>query len=288
MQKWIFSPTSSLLTLLLQYTQTLHELGPGGIDEGKGSEGEGRPGGGSRAELSWAERWLELLMTVDLHALPWFPGLQMIDYFTATVVPHHTSDPNVNWQPPKPLRLCYWIPGRHRRSVFNYKPHYFHCGLVVWRLESTQNLIALLLRAFRPSCNSVADARNLLPLTQILTPWPLFFSLPFSLSLSIHLCILLLFLSLIRFQWYSTLTMCTLSHLWSPTAMSTSHQGTPHLTYRQTWIPKQVKSNFTIIFLQQAWDKITLMSLWACWRCHDELAKKEVLVDKITGAALLR
>lgn len=94
--------------------------------------------------------------------------------------------------PPKPLRLCYWIPGWHRRSVFNYKPHYFHCGLVVWRLESTQNLIALLSRAFRPSCNSAAGACNLLPLTQILTPWPLFFfSLSHSPSLSLFLSICL-------------------------------------------------------------------------------------------------
>lgn len=45
MQKWIFSPTSSLLTLLLQYTPTLHELGPGGIDEGNEDQEEaGEPG----------------------------------------------------------------------------------------------------------------------------------------------------------------------------------------------------------------------------------------------------
>lgn len=49
----------------------------------KGSEEEGRLGGG---EPRRAERWLELLMTVDLHALPWFRGLHMIDYLVATVV----------------------------------------------------------------------------------------------------------------------------------------------------------------------------------------------------------
>lgn len=45
MQKWIFSPTSSLLTLLLQYTPTLYEPGPWGIDEGRGAR-KGGPGGG--------------------------------------------------------------------------------------------------------------------------------------------------------------------------------------------------------------------------------------------------
>lgn len=55
------------LPLQLQYPNTLHDLGPGGIDEGEGG----------------AE---ELLMALDLHALPWFCGLQLIDYFTATEV----------------------------------------------------------------------------------------------------------------------------------------------------------------------------------------------------------
>lgn len=56
----------------------------GGIDEGKGGarrRGVAQGGGGEprRAEL-------ELLMAVDLHALPRFRGLHMIDYSTASVV----------------------------------------------------------------------------------------------------------------------------------------------------------------------------------------------------------
>lgn len=121
---------------------------PGGIDEGKGSEEEGRSGGEPRR----AERWLELLMTVDLHALPWFWWFthdRLLHCSCGWKVPHHTSGPNVNWQPSKPLRLCYWIPGWHRRSAFNYKPHYFHCGLEVWHLERTQNSIAPLSESLR-------------------------------------------------------------------------------------------------------------------------------------------
>lgn len=61
MQKWIFSPTSSLLTLLLQYTPTIHEPGPGGIDEGRGARKRGdqeeareRGGGEPSGELTGA------------------------------------------------------------------------------------------------------------------------------------------------------------------------------------------------------------------------------------------
>lgn len=80
------------------------------------------------------------------------------------------------------------------------------------------------LRTFKPSCNSLAAAFSLK--TEY---WHRCLFFPFS------------FVSLIRFQWYSTRTMCIPSRLWSPTVMSTSHRGIPHLTYRQTWIPKQVR-----------------------------------------------
>lgn len=78
MQKWIFSPASSLLTLLSQYTPTLHELDPEGNRWGKGEN--------RRRAAETSRGWLELLMAVDLHAQPWFCGLHMIDYFTAAAV----------------------------------------------------------------------------------------------------------------------------------------------------------------------------------------------------------
>lgn len=55
----------------------------GGIDEGKGGARRRGVAQGGR-EPRRAE--LELLMAVDLHALPRFRGLHMIDYSTVSVV----------------------------------------------------------------------------------------------------------------------------------------------------------------------------------------------------------
>lgn len=113
------------------------QIRPLGDGREKGSEAE-RPGGGERSRVlteatnDCGFTRAALIFVVCRWSItslqPWLK------------VPHHTSGPNVNWQTLNSLRLCYWIPECHRRSVFNYKPHYFHCGLVVWRLESTQHL----------------------------------------------------------------------------------------------------------------------------------------------------
>lgn len=112
----------------------------------------------------------------------------------------------------------------------------------LWHLESNQNLI----RFFFPSFFQTE-----LRLFSCFKPkyWhPCLFSFLSLFFLFVFLHILLS-VSLIRFQWYSTRTMCTPSRLWSPTAMSTSHRGTPHLTYRQTWIPKQVSPQLVFLSL---------------------------------------